>query len=68
MFLAPRSDALRSCGILGIVPPTDLLVVEARALTQGRRARLSEITLTIEDSTQSAVVHCVSQRVEELTP
>ena len=48
---------------LAAVGPDATLVAEGRATKQGRRAGFYDVTVTTEEGTLVAVVHCVAHRV-----
>jgi len=48
---------------LAAVKPDATLVAEARATRQGRRAGFYDVTVTSEEGTLVAAVHCVAHRV-----
>lgn len=52
-----------SISFLAAVRPGARLVAEARVRKQGRRAGFYDVTVTGEDSTVVAVLHCVAHRV-----
>ena len=52
-----------SISYLAAVPPTATLVAEGRERKQGRRAGFYEISVSTEEGTLVALVHCVAHRV-----
>ena len=50
-------------GYLAAVTPDATLVAEGRQVKQGRRAGFYEITVSTEDGTPVATLHCVAHRV-----
>ncbi|MGH7278966.1 MAG: PaaI family thioesterase [Candidatus Rokuibacteriota bacterium] len=60
---APAVALSVTISYLAAVPPGSRLVADGRERKQGRRAGFYEITVTTEDGTTVATLHCVAHRV-----